>query len=499
MGLVSPIPVVTVAFTARPSGRLFRTSVPSSFEPDPMNRRLLISSVAYGLLLYFLGRGYLFAAATIAGTYSFVAGVPLVVGYLTARGLRSEHVLVSALAGLVPVAAIAALLVADDRLSIAMSVMMAPLLAAGALAGGLLAHARRAQQSLTELAVVLLLPLIGGKMELQRPPVTVETTTSARIESTAPVAQLWDELTIVDSLQPNERSTTWFSRAHFPSIDAIALELPQEGAHRTVTVADGASLREVITAWEPEEELGVAIDPTLPSPDGRIRDAITFDSTRFHLRDAHYRLQPIDSLRHRVIIEHRHALTSRMSGYLGWWAEHAVRDAQERLLLAIKTRAESPGRAPKEVIRAATLARQQRESAEDRSSNSLDVGFSVVGAMDGRTDVYADSIVVLVRDGYLRAQRIEPGQRLDSITASLAQNSGASWIAGKESNAVVLEVPNENGQQLGLGAMLRFTVPRDRGESLEERWVVFTYHLTVPKTPDNEYGKAWTYTHARKQ
>lgn len=464
-----------------------------------MNRRLLVSSVAYGLILYFLGRGYVVDALTIAGTYSFVAGVPLVVGYLTARGLRSEHVLVSAFAGLLPVAAIVGLLVADDRLSVAMSVVVAPLLALGAMGGGLLAHMRRAHESVTELAVVLLLPLLGGKMELQRAPATVETTTSARIETSAPAAQLWDELTIVDSMQANEQPATWFSRARFPGITSAALELPQEGSHRTVTVAEAARLREVITTWEPEEELGVAIDPLLPSPDGRIRDAISFDSTRFDLRDARYRLQPIDSLRHRVIIEHRHTLTSRMSGYLGWWADRAVRDAQERLLLAIKTRAESPGRAPKEMIRAATLARQQRERADDRSANSLDVGFSVVGAMDGRTDVYPDSIVVLVRDGYLRAQRIEPGQRLDSITASLAQNSGSSWIAGKESNAVVLEVPNENGQQLALGAMLRFTVPRERGESLEERWVVFTYHLTVPRTPDNEYGKAWTYTHARQR
>lgn len=464
-----------------------------------MNRRLLVSSVAYGLILYFLGRGYVVDALTIAGTYSFVAGVPLVVGYLTARGLRSEHVLVSAFAGLLPVAAIVGLLVADDRLSVAMSLVVAPLLALGAMAGGLLAHMRRAHESVTELAVVLLLPLLGGKAELQRAPVTVERTTSARIETSAPAAQLWDELTIVDSMQANEQPATWFSRARFPGITSAALDLPQEGSYRTVTVAEAARLREVITTWEPEEELGVAIDPLLPSPDGRIRDAITFDSTRFDLRDARYRLQPIDSLRHRVIIEHRHTLTSRMSGYLGWWADRAVRNAQERLLLALKTRAESPGRAPKEMIRAATLARQQRERADDRSANSLDVGFSVVGAMDGRTDVYPDSIVVLVRDGYLRAQRIEPGQRLDSITASLAQNSGSSWIAGKESNAVVLEVPNENGQQLALGAMLRFTVPRERGESLEERWVVFTYHLTVPRTPDNEYGKAWTYTHARQR
>ncbi len=464
-----------------------------------MNRRLLISSVAYGLLLYFLGRGHLFGAATIAGTYSFVAGVPLVVGYLTARGLRNERVLVSALAGLLPVAAIAAVLVADDRLSIAMSVIVAPLLAFGAVAGGVLAHARRAQESMTELAVVLLLPLIGGKMELQRTAATIETTTSSRIETSAPVAQLWDEISIFDSLSSSERQVTWFSRAHFPSVVAIALELPQEGSQRTVSVAGAASLREIITTWEPEEELGVAIDPLPTSPDGRIRDAIRFDSTRFDLRDARYRIQPIDSLRRRVIIEHRHTLTSHMSGYFGWWAQRGVRHAQERVLQAIQARAESPGRAPKDVIRAATLARQQRESAEDRSANSLEVGFSVVGAMDGRTDVYADSIVVLVRDGYLRAQRIESDQRLDSITASLAQNSGASWVAGTESNAVVLEVPNENGQQLRLGAMLRFTVPREPGESLEERWVVFTYHLTVPKTADNEYGKAWTYTHARRQ
>ena len=29
------------------------------------------------------------------------------------------------------------------------------------------------------------------------------------------------------------------------------------------------------------------------------------------------------------------------------------------------------------------------------------------------------------------------------------------------------------------------------------RWVVFTFHLTVPKTAENPYGTAWTYVHAK--
>ena len=45
--------------------------------------------------------------------------------------------------------------------------------------------------------------------------------------------------------------------------------------------------------------------------------------------------------------------------------------------------------------------------------------------------------------------------------------------------------------------MQRFTIPRAPGESLDGRWVVFTFHLTVPKTAENPYGTAWTYVHAK--
>ena len=50
---------------------------------------------------------------------------------------------------------------------------------------------------------------------------------------------------------------------------------------------------------------------------------------------------------------------------------------------------------------------------------------------------------------------------------------------------------------IALGPTRRFTIPRPEGESLDDRWVVFTFHLTVPKTVENPYGTAWTYVHAR--
>lgn len=125
----------------------------------------------------------------------------------------------------------------------------------------------------------------------------------------------------------------------------------------------------------------------------------------------------------------------------------------------------------------------------------LDVIFTTVGNYPGTVDVYFDSVVVTVRGARLQTKLLEGHpQNVDSITTSLAYHSGSSWGPGKQSNAVKLQWPARDGDVRDIPRM-RFTIPRDSSESLSDRWVVFSHHLTVPKTASNPYGIAWTYAH----
>ena len=131
--------------------------------------------------------------------------------------------------------------------------------------------------------------------------------------------------------------------------------------------------------------------------------------------------------------------------------------------------------------------------------DAMDVVFTTVGDYPGSIDVYRDSVVVMVRNGRSRTKLLGPRtQTVDSVTASLARRHGTTWSPGTASNALVLEWRGEEGETLLLPRRVRFTIPRSEGDSLQDRWVVFTHHLTVPKTPANPLGLAWTYAHARE-
>lgn len=468
-----------------------------SLTEHPM--RYFVIAVAYGIGMYLLAGSDALAAYAGILTLGFLVGAPVAIGFLAVRGIRSEHPLVAAFAPWVPLALILAFLLATGLEGLICVVMAMPLLLGGALAGGLLAHLRRRRESRSELGAVLLLPIALMPIERRFDATDRPATTESTIEIAASPTRVWDEIATVDSIRPGERGRALYTAIGFPAPIAATLDLAQEGGVRSASFEQGVLFIETITEWEPERRLAFAIDPAFDERAPALDPHVRIGGEHFDVLEGSYTIEPLDSSRVRLVLRSRHRVRTRFNAYAGWWADRVMASVQGEILRVIKARAERTDRAPKAMIRAATAARLTRETADARNSNSLDIGFSVVGMLDGRTDVYPDSVVVLVRDGHLRAQRLTSEQTLDSVTASLAGTSGAGWGEGPPSNAVVLEIVNHDGQEIPLGPIKRFTIPRAPGESLEGRWVVFTFHLTVPKTAENPYGQAWTYTHARKQ
>lgn len=475
----------------------FRRARTAFFSYDGSAMRYIVFAIVYGLGLYVAATTA--AASPFFGvlTLGFLVGAPIGIGFLVARGLRSAHPLVATFAPWIPIAIIIAVLLLTGMEGMICVVMALPLMLGGALAGGLLAHLRRARASRNDLGAVLLLPIALMPIESRLTPTDRASTTESSIVIASTPTRVWDEIASVDTIRAEERGRALYTSIGFPAPLAATLDIAQEGGVRRASFEHGVLFIETITDWEPERFLAFAIDPvfdeTAPALDPHVRIGGEF----FDVLEGSYTIEPIDSMQVRLVLRSQHRVRTRFNTYAGWWADRIMSSVQGEILRVIKARAERTDRAPKVAIRAATVARLARERADVRSANSLDVGFSVVGVLDGRTDVYRDSVVVLVRDGALRAQRLETEQTLDSVTASLAFTSGASWSEGPASNALVLELPNTEGQQIALGPMRRFTIARSAGESLEGRWVVFTFYLTVPKTAENPYGTAWTYAHAR--
>lgn len=462
----------------------------------------LVGAILYGLMVYVLvvdGNAPL-DAILIALSFSFLFGLPFGMGFLAARGLQSEHASVSLAAAWVPVIVVLGFLFATGSEGLICIVMALPLVLGGAAVGGLFAHlrARRATRATRfEVGSALVLPLIMGPFERAIDPVDRFDETVTSIEIAADAARVWDEIAEVDTIRADERGRALYTMIGFPPPLAATLDLPQEGGIRRASFAGNVLFTETITEWEPGQRLAFEIDPSFDEGAPALDPHVRIGGEHFDVLSGTYTIEPRDSAHVRLVLSSRHRVRTRFNVYAGWWSDLVMRSVQREILAVIKARAEDPARPADARIRSATRARAMRQSADERVSSSFATGFSVVADLPGRTDVYADSVVVLVRDGRIAWPRLDPGAVHDSTTASLAQESGTSWIAGRESRGFVVE-RGPGGDTLSLGPMVRFTIPRDGAEALDSRWVVFTHHLTVPKTPDNPYGKAWTYTHAAR-
>lgn len=465
-----------------------------------MKLRYLLGAIAYGLLTYavFAMGEPLADTLLILVSISFLFGVPFAVGYLMARGLRSEYTVVAALSGWLPLLVAIGFLFATGFEGTICIVMALPFILAGAAVGGLFAHLRSraaARDRRIELGTVLALPFLLSPLErrLDAPDRFAESVTA--IEIAASPTRVWDEIAEVDTIRADERGRALYTSIGFPPPLAATLDLPQEGGIRRASFGGGVLFTETITEWEPEQRLAFEIDPSFAEGEPALDPHVRIGGRYFDVLSGAYAIEPIDASRVRLVLTSRHRVSTRFNVYAGWWSERVMQSVQREILAVIRARAEDAARAPKARLRAATAARALRESAEPRVANSFETGFSVVGDFPGRTDVYADSVVVLVRGGRIAWPRLGVGEVHDSTTASLAQPSGESWIAGRASRGLIFEHATA-GDSAALGPMLRFTIPREPGESLDGRWVSFTHHLTVPRTADNPYGAAWAYTHA---
>ncbi len=338
------------------------------------------------------------------------------------------------------------------------------------------------------LALVLLVQRFPGSERV------IESRASAEIAASA--AEIWDEIADVDTIRGTERGRALYTTLGMPAPVSVSLDLPQEGGLRVLRFERDITGSEIVVDWEPGRRLAALSVRPPRGIDATATSGERTSASPFAVLASAYDIDSLAPHRSRLTLTSRVGVRSRFGAISDWWSALVLRSAQRGFLSVLKARSEAAGRSPKARIRAATAARALRESATPRTASSLGMGWSVVASLSGRTDVYADSVVVLVRDGVLAVQRLDGPQLLDSVTANLASEAGGQWNPGPSSNALVTEWNGKQGDRRELGPMLRFTIQRERGASLEGRWVVFSHYLTVPRTTDNPYGTAWTYTHA---
>jgi hypothetical protein len=154
-------------------------------------------------------------------------------------------------------------------------------------------------------------------------------------------------------------------------------------------------------------------------------------------------------------------------------------------------RAACPLDAMAERARRSRMIAQLALSAGEETDN-----WSVAPLARGVARVYLDSVVIRADTLRLRVNTQDGSDAIvDSIVVGLSQKTERSWYMTHRGGAIALNQTFRNKQEWNR-PRARFSIPADSSVDLATVWPTFEVILSVPKTPENTVGRAWTYAHA---
>lgn len=285
---------------------------------------------------------------------SFIWGVPFALGALSValgRWYGSDRWIYPALlcpAGVIT-AALAICLVTKIEAAVCV-IMAAPILYAGAILGGLIAHAllpRNRDDRRLYLSFAVFLPLIASYVEGSlRWPMEIKA-----IENTitihASAEQIWQQIATVPAISPAQISNRWIYRVGFPKPIAATLDREGVGGVRRATFERNVSFFENVTVWDRPHRLAFTIeaDPNF-IPHTAFDQHIIVGGRFYDVLDGIYEIEPISAHTCRLHLTSHHRLTTRFNSYAGWWSEKIMNQIQSSILEVIRERAETPNELP---------------------------------------------------------------------------------------------------------------------------------------------------------
>lgn len=189
-------------------------------------------------------------------------------------------------------------------------------------------------------------------------PVSLETVSDS-IEINAPPAQVWNQLTEVRNIRPEELGWTFTQDvAGVPKPADARLNGQGVGAVRQVRWGGGIHFEEVVTRWEEGRTLAWRFRFAHDSIPDRVESHIRVDGAYLQVLSGEYRLEALPGGRTRLYLATRYRLATPLNGYCAWWGRIMVGDFHSNVLNVIRGRSErAAGHArPREVHMDQTLA-----------------------------------------------------------------------------------------------------------------------------------------------
>lgn len=287
----------------------------------------------------------LLAVFYVIVSFSFIFGVPFVMGMATAylgcrfRG-RTIFWIYVAPALFVLLAILFSVLFALEAIFCA--VVAAPILVPCAFLGGLLgAYFQYRHANKISVSFVVMLPLLVAPLESRwkHPHQTV--TVHNQILIDAPLESVWNEIASVREIQKEELPANWIYWLDFPRPKAAEIDFHGVGGTRTATFERDVSFFEVVTEWNKPRALAFTIDADPDFiPHTAFDKHIVVGGRFFDVLSGRYELEAQEK-KTILHLSSQHQLATPFNDYAGWWSSHIMHSIQKTILVVIQQRAES--------------------------------------------------------------------------------------------------------------------------------------------------------------
>jgi hypothetical protein len=302
----------------------------------------VLIGAAYGIAARLLAEGptslrQLFGVMTLG----FLIVVPIIIGYLTVRGIESPSRLVCFFApwpaclGTV----LAAMLLGIEGMICVVLALPAMLLLSSF--GGFIGGSGRVRRMPGALPALLVLPYVVAPLERGRDLPVRLATTRTTIDVAAPVPTIWPLIASVDSIRPAEERPALYTLIGFPHPVSAVIDRHGIGGVREARFTKGLRFTERVTDWAPGRRLSFTIAAnTAEIPPTTLDEHVTIGGPYFDVLQGTYELQPLPDGKVRIVLTSEHRLSTPFNAYAVLWTQAIMRSIQSNILEIVKARAE---------------------------------------------------------------------------------------------------------------------------------------------------------------
>lgn len=225
-------------------------------------------------------------------------------------------------------------------------IMLFPFLAIFSSVGGLVAgHFRLTQQKRNEkinVSLMLLIPLVLSPLESlsQYESQIFETVTTINLN--APREKIWDNITNVYTITPQEDHAYLTHLLAFPRPLEATLDKNAVGGYRKATFTDGVFFDERVTEYEAQKRMFFTITAnTHTIPSTTLDEHLLIGGDYFDMLDGEYRLSQRSDGTYQITLTSHFKVTTSFNWYAGFLGQMIMYDIQNNILEIVKQRSES--------------------------------------------------------------------------------------------------------------------------------------------------------------